>query len=329
MESEQSAPVSVIEAFLQYKPAPTGDFGVRAKGGFFFPPISLENTGLAWTSPYTITSSAIDSWVGEELRTIGGEATLFHQSENLEIGLTGALFTANDPAGTQLTWRGWSLNDREIGLFDHMQIPKIPIIQSTGALFKQAPTEEPFHEIDNRVGTYAAATLDHADYGKATVMWYDNNANDHALDAGQWAWHTNFLAVGYTVPLPWDVDFIAQYMKGRTTVISLPAPLDPVDYTDYWSAYGLLSKEWGRNRVSFRFDRFATSGDPLHDNTDERGTALTFAYNYRPATNVRLSLEYLRVDSTRPERAALGLPVRALENQIQASIRLFFQTTVP
>ena len=44
------------------------------KAGAFFPTISLENDDLGWTSPYTLTPSAINSWIGEELRTIGSEA---------------------------------------------------------------------------------------------------------------------------------------------------------------------------------------------------------------------------------------------------------------
>lgn len=328
--SEQYKAVSLVEAFLQYKPAPTGDFGFRAKGGFFFPPISLENTSMAWTSPYTVTSSAINSWVGEELRTVGGEATAFYQNNDLEAGVTGALYTANDPAGTQLTWRGWSFNDREIGLFDHMQLTQIPIIQPTGGLSRQAPTEAPFVEIDNRVGYYAAGYLNHADWGKATVMWYDNNANDRALEQGQWAWDTKFWALGYTVMLPGDVEFLTQYMTGKTSVVTIPSRRYPIDYADFWSAYGLVSKEWGRHRLSFRFDRFVTSTEnPVLDDTNEHGSALTLAYNFRPTANTRVTLEALHVDSTRPERAKIGLPVHAVENQFMASFRLFFTTSVP
>ncbi len=329
--AEQYRPVSLVEAFLQYKPAPTGDVGFRAKGGFFFPPISLENTSLAWTSPYTITSSAINTWVGEELRTIGGEATVFYHNHDLEAGFTGALYTANDPAGTQLTWRGWALHDREVGLFDRIQLTQIPIIKPpSGALSKQAPTEEPFHEIDMRVGYYAAGYLEHADWGKATLMWYDNNANDRALALGQWAWDTKFWALGYTAELPWDVDLVAQYMDGRTSVVTIPNRPYPLDYAEFRAAYGLISKEWGRHRLSFRFDRFSTHSDNIAlDDTNEHGSALTLAYNFRPTTKTRITLEGLHVNSTRPERAAIGLPVHAIENQVMLSFRLFFLASVP
>ncbi len=46
------------------------------KSGAFFPTISLENDDLGWASPYTLTPSAINSWIGDELRSIGSEATM-------------------------------------------------------------------------------------------------------------------------------------------------------------------------------------------------------------------------------------------------------------
>src|SRR6185437_6111030 len=70
------------------------DYGVSwsAKAGAFFPTISLENDDLGWTSPYTLTPSAINSWIGEELRTIGSEGTLRWKSEKAgTFSATGAL----------------------------------------------------------------------------------------------------------------------------------------------------------------------------------------------------------------------------------------------
>ena len=53
------------------------------KAGAFFPAISLENDDLGWTSPYTLTPSAINSWIGEELRTIGSEGILRYDTRQL------------------------------------------------------------------------------------------------------------------------------------------------------------------------------------------------------------------------------------------------------
>lgn len=285
----------------------------------------MENTGFAWTSPYTLTSSAINSWIGEELKTIGGEATAFYQANDIELGVTGAILTFNDPTGTLLAWRGWSFNDRETGLFDQLRLAKIRITRPTGALFLQAPTDNPFDEIDNRIGYYVSGSAAHTDYGTLQAMWYDNRANDKALKDGQWAWYTKFWSLGYKVELPGEIDFLAQAMKGDTTTVTIKPPTGPIVYTEFWSAYALLSKGWGRNRVSFRVDRFgATDADRFPDRNNEHGTGLTFSYIYRPLENHRLTLEVLNVTSKRPERAYLGLPVRANETLFQASYRIFF-----
>jgi hypothetical protein len=50
---------------------------------------------------------------------------------------------------------------------------------------------------------------------------------------------------------------------------------------------------------------------------------MTFDYVLRPAPKQRLTLEALYVNSYRPERSYLGLPVRAGETQFQASSRFF------
>jgi hypothetical protein len=321
---DQHSPVTVTEAYLQYKPAPTSNFGFKARAGFFYPPISLENTGLAWTSPYTLTPSAINTWIGEELRTIGPEATVYYKNEDWEVDLSGAAFLFNDPAGTQLAWRGWTFSDHQFGFFDRLTVPWIPILRPPSRLSDQARRENPFREIDDRWGTYGSASIANGDYGKLTALWYDNNANDHQFENGEWAWRTQFWSFGYTVQLPWDVDVIAQYMSGKTSILTIPA-IEAVDYTDFKSYFALVSKEWGRHRISFRFDHFRNESErDAFDNTDEHGNAITAAYIFRPADNQRITLEVLHIDSNRGARAYWNWPTRAQETQVQLSFRLFF-----
>ena len=322
---EQHVPIDVVEAFVLYKPAPRGRIGFSAKAGVFFPPISLENSGLAWTSPFTLTSSAINSWVGEELKTIGGEATATYRSQDINFRVGGAAFVANDPAGTQLAWRGWSLHDREAGLFDRLKLAPVRITRPGARLFRQAPSEEPFHEIDNRVGYYTHTSAEHRDYGTLTALWYDNNADDRVLKFGQWAWRTKFWSVGIKTELPGEIDFLAQAMRGSTTVVSLPGAPSAVVDTRFWAAYALASRAFGRHRVSIRLDRFGTDDRDLSiDDNNEHGTAITAAYVLRPAPRQRLTVEALYVKSYRPERSHLGYPIRTGETLLQASYRFFF-----
>ncbi|MGE3476634.1 MAG: hypothetical protein AB7H70_12590 [Rhodospirillaceae bacterium] len=326
--SQQRPAVDLQEAYIAYKTPPASRFSFKARAGIFFPPISMENDGLAWTSPYTITSSAINTWVGEELRTIGGEGTLsWRPDEAVDIGVTGALFKFNDPAGTLLAWRGWTISDREVGIFDRVPLPPVRIIRPGANLDKQAMSEEPYHEIDERFGYYAAAHLTHDGYGRLQALRYDNRADDRDIEYQQWAWRTRFWSVGYTSPEWLNFTFIAQYMTGTTTVISLPAPRMGLVYTGFWSAYALVSKDWGRHRLSLRVERFgADDGDTFPDNNNEHGAGVTAAYVFRPTARQRVTLEVLHVDSHRPERVYLGFPAKAHETVLQGSYRFFFGT---
>ena len=80
--------VDALETYLRYDQM-AGDIGWSVKAGAFFPTISLENDDLGWTSPYTLTPSAINSWIGDELRTIGSEATLRWRSDIGVVSLSG------------------------------------------------------------------------------------------------------------------------------------------------------------------------------------------------------------------------------------------------
>ena len=63
--------VDALETYLRYDDAGAHDLSWSVKAGAFFPTISLENDDIGWASPYTLTPSAINSWIGDEMRTIG------------------------------------------------------------------------------------------------------------------------------------------------------------------------------------------------------------------------------------------------------------------
>ena len=67
-DPEQKNTIDMVEAFINYDPVSTSRWRFHAKAGMFFPPISLEHGDIAWTSPYSLTPSAINTWVGEEVK---------------------------------------------------------------------------------------------------------------------------------------------------------------------------------------------------------------------------------------------------------------------
>ncbi len=50
-DPEQQNAVDIVEAFLRYRPVPKSPLCFKVLAGAFFPPVSLENDGVAWTSP--------------------------------------------------------------------------------------------------------------------------------------------------------------------------------------------------------------------------------------------------------------------------------------
>ncbi|MBT8099926.1 MAG: hypothetical protein KJO82_09255, partial [Gammaproteobacteria bacterium] len=72
-DDELGAAVDFTEAYLEWRPVPRSATRYRLKIGAFYPRISLENEAAGWSSPYTLNSSAINTWVAEELRSFGAE----------------------------------------------------------------------------------------------------------------------------------------------------------------------------------------------------------------------------------------------------------------
>src|SRR6478736_5351007 len=123
-EPQTPSVVDALEAYLRYAPAAEGSLSWSVKAGAFFPTISLENDDLGWASPYTLTPSAINSWIGDEIRTIGSEATVRWDGGDVgTISLMGALLCCNDEAGVLIADRGWAMNDRPFGLTERERVP--------------------------------------------------------------------------------------------------------------------------------------------------------------------------------------------------------------
>src|SRR5882762_4601741 len=114
-------PVGVTEAYLQFRPYPRAGYRLRVKAGAFYPPISLENRAAGWESPYTLSYSAINTWLGVEVRTIGLEAQLdwlgTRTGHDFDLGLTAGAFRWNEGAGVVLASNGFMLHDRQTPVF--------------------------------------------------------------------------------------------------------------------------------------------------------------------------------------------------------------------
>jgi len=317
IESEQRTFFDLLEAYVRYRPVSTTPWRWSVKAGAFFPPISLENTELGWTSPWTLTPSAINTWVGEELRTIGAEGDLEWRSEARTITAMASLFGWNDPAGILVADRGWALHDRVTGLIDRPREPDV----IAAALHEPAPlyTYEAL-EIDGRPGWYAAVSWDEVGLGFFNLIYYNNEA-DPAAVRRQVAWRTDFWNVGARTQIG-DVTLMAQAMTGRTLIVPSATFFSDTNFKSAFLLAGwTVSQNW---RVAARADVFSTDEKrPFPRNLSEHGNALTVAVNYLPYDWLRLTAEAIRVDSTRNQRTQAGLKPQAVENQLQFSAKFY------
>jgi hypothetical protein len=320
------ARVGLVEAYATFRPEPSPRVRLRFKGGMFFPPISLEHPGKAWSTLYTVTPSAINAWVGEEVRATGLEATAAFRPGRHELSATAALFSNDDPAGTLLSWRGWALHDRQTAVFDELPLAPIASFAPGGPFQDLPPWDAPIREVDGRLGYYAGLGWAMDAGHELRAMFWDNNADPAAFDGYQYGWYTEFWSLAARVGLPGDAVLLAQYMDGTTEMGDEGGGVPAVD-NRFRSAYALLSAGFGRHRLSARYDWFDVEDRDIYvveDPNDEDGHAWTAAYLLMLHDTTRLAVEWLRVTSDRPSRLDLGLDPAATETQVQASVRIAF-----
>lgn len=307
-------PFDLTEAWLEYRPVPRAGFKPRLRLGAFYPPMSLESRAVGWETPYTITPSAIGSWIGEEIRTVGLEGRVdwlgTRLGHSLDLQLTAALFGWNDPAGTMLATHGFALHDRQTTLFGRVGAPR-----SDPALAKK----ELFHEMDDRPGFYVGAQASYLDRAVFNVLRYDNRADPSAFDAAinDFAWLTKFDVAALRLEGSDGWTAILQALDGDTWIAPGPWLRWRFD-----SQSALLAKRFGAHMVAARYDAFAVE---FEDNPrawgSEDGHAWTVAYTLDRGGPWRFALEWLRVTSNVRARIPLGESPLATESKIEFSAR--------
>jgi len=318
--------VDLVEAYVAYHPDLSARVQLRLRGGAFFPPVSLEHEGRAWTSVYSITGSAANSWIGEEVKTVGAEATLVLRWDRDQLRLTGASFGSNDPAGTLLAWRGWALHDRQTGFGDQLAYQQVPGMAPGGPFERNARWVAPMVEVDGRLGWYAAVSVRRSGVFEARALHYDNRGDQTVFDGHQYAWKTRFQAYGLKIELPGNVHLLGQHMRGDTHMGVTRAGYEAVD-VPFYTTFGLVSIPAGRHRFTARYERFETEDDdalPMLDPNTEDGSAWTVAWLFDATDAVRLAVEVLHVEADRDVRLLQGLPLHSDETQLQVSWRLAF-----
>ncbi len=273
----------VVEANLRREWGTWQD-GWSAQAGINPLPFSLEHTGPAWTSPYTLTPAALNAWTWEEIRPVGLEAEWWRAlAADTRFSLLGGFAFGTDQVARVLAGRGWVLSDYVSGV--NADLP----------LARDGQRNSVFNEDDGRPALYVLATLaDRRRFGELILGYFDNLGDQGAGDA----WETRFGTLGAVLhPLPF-VDLLVQYLYGDAQTRG-----NPLD-TGLQAFYALVSAHHRGHRISFRYDDFRLRDrDSDAYRTGENGRAFTVAYLFELGLHHRFGFEYMLPTT---HRAALG-----------------------
>jgi hypothetical protein len=307
-------PVGLVEAWLEGTTETRGGADrLRLRGGQLFLPTSRENVRPLWSSPYTFTLSALNSWIGEEVRPLGllveYEATP-EAARGWRAG--GSALLGNDTAGTLLAWRGWAMGDRLSGLGETLPLPELPSFAPGQPFAGQdsSGTRPVGADLDGRAGWAGwlrwraeGASLPLA--GLLQLTHFDNRG-DRDLHDGEYAWDTRFdlLAAELRVGDGWTL--AGEHLTGRTAM-GLPTARADVALR---ASYALLSWERTPLRATVRWDRFSTRDRDRFaaaERNDEDGRAWTAALLWQLRERLFVGLEMVDLAAQRAPADGSGV----------------------
>ncbi|HEY4070662.1 MAG TPA: hypothetical protein VGM04_03785 [Sphingomicrobium sp.] len=324
LQGGEQTQAGLSQAYLSFKPMRSASGAAfSARAGLMWPPVSLEHEGADWHVADSITPSAINSWIAEEVRPVAAEATVSASLGSHRLHATAALFAANDTSGTLLTFRGWALHDRTTLAFNRWELPPLGD-EFTGV---QAPFTHPLIDLHggfaHRPGYYAKLVWQPPIPVRVELFHYDNRANPEDINADlEWGWHTQFDDVGMVAELGGGAELKAQALQGRTRMGILEEGRRWID-NRFRSAFVLLSKPIGPFGVAVRGEAFDTRnrGSWWSDENDEHGWSAMIAAKreFGPLTGL---LELLHVSSDTPAREYADEEERQRQTQLQAELRI-------
>jgi hypothetical protein len=313
--------VDLGEGYLAYRSRPGSALRLSARAGVFYPPISLEHDGLDWSVPDTITPSAINTWVAEETKVVGVEATIRRSLAGQTFSLTAGGFKNGDTSGTELTFRGWTLHDLKSPVFGRFPLPPL----STRMAARQAPSTTPLAEIDGHYGYYGRIEWRPSSVLAFDLFGYDNGGDRTSVNANrEWSWETRFWNLGMRLDLD-AVAVKAQIMTGET-LMGYSNALGIWADMGFEAAYVSATKALGPGSATVRADHFSTTDrtNKGTDNNAEHGWSGLAAYRWDLSPHSQVVFEALYIDSFRRDRARLGLAPQQDQTVLQTAFRRQF-----
>jgi len=263
-DDSQRGRIGIVEAWLDQNLV-RGEHRLRLMEGAFFLPGSRENVDALWESPYAISSSALNSWLGEEFRPIGVDAA-YTLRRRWTLG--GTVYRGNDTFGALPVDRGWKLHDHWTLLGERVRMSG----ENEDDHFTSVSAET-----DGRLGWSARGKWNS---DRATVqLTHINNRSDARTYGVLENWFTVFDIAGADTTLG-DWTLVAEYGWGYTDIV-----VENVGRfrSDIYAAYALVSRRLGNGRASLRVEQF--------ENEKIRGRAVTGAFFWSPRGKLRTGIE--------------------------------------
>jgi hypothetical protein len=260
LRGHAGTPEAYAEAHL-----PAGGSRFKLRAGAFFLPTSRENVDALWENAYAISSSALNSWFGEEFRPIGLDVAWFGWGAT--VGAT--VFRGNETFGALPLAPGWSLHDRWTVLGQKVHT------------FDDLDTQEPFYasvsaENDDRLGWSARAGWS-SDRLSVLFTHIDNRGTGEAVgDLDNWK--TRFEVVGFDYK--WGDWTVAGEAGWGPTEVFFPGGSSR---SDLRAGYLLVSRRLRRVRATARFEAFSDDAIPRQ--------ALTLAALWTPVAKLTVGIE--------------------------------------
>jgi len=261
-----------------------GGWGLQA--GVMNLPFSLEHTGAAWSPERTISASALNSWLWEDVSLAGLEGEWWRDTQGgLRLGALAGVGYGPDVFGRLLALRGWAMGDAQGGINGDLPLPN-------------GTRSDIFDERDDRPAAYTWITLGDTAERVAVKLGYLDNFGKQDEPG---VWHTRLATLGTVLHPHPNIDVVVQYLRGKARVES------PTNDSDLRAFYALGSYRWRQHRFSLRYDEFRVDDHDGGNDTSERGDGVTAAYFFEWGLRHRIGLEHIWLDSRRPESAPLAL----------------------
>lgn len=320
-QRHQEHTVDLLEAFVSFLPAQKGPVGFGVRAGIMWPEISLEHTtGGAWSTVNTLTPSAINAWVGEEVKVLGLEGTVRTSIGDHDVAVTGAAFGFDDTSGTLLSFRGWALHNEKATVFGHFKLPPLNPFMTLA----QEDRTKSLIELDHRVGFYGRLEWRPPAPVGAALFYYDNRGDPEEFNKDlQWGWRTRFWNLGVNADLGTKTRLLAQGMTG-STIMGFRSEGRRWVHTNFRSAFlSLTHNVTDRAAVTGRIETFRTRehGSRMSPDESEHGWSTAVALRYNLRDNLIGFAEALNVRSRRGVRTRVGLDPFQPQTVFQLGLR--------